>query len=55
MFYSADSETLYRDFLIKNTLINEDTSAWYTALVEAMTVTKLNTKYVSTDLVLARN
>ncbi len=55
MFYSADSETLYRDFLIKNTLINKDTSAWYTDLVEAMTVTKLNTKYVSTDLVLARN
>ena len=53
MFYSGDSETLYRDMLIENTLISEDTNAWYNALVEAMTVTDDNTKYLSTDLVLA--
>jgi len=55
MFYSGDSETLYRDFMIKNTLINEDTSAWYTALVEAMTAVKQNTTYINTGLVLAAN
>ena len=53
MFYSGDSETLYRDFIIKNDLMTEDTNAWYTALVDSYTVTEVDTKYVSTDLVLA--
>ena len=54
MFYSGDSETLYRDFMIENTLINEDVSAWYTALIESVTATKENTKYISTNLVLSQ-
>ena len=53
MFYSADSEVIYRDFLIENALISADTSAWYTDLLEAMVVTEVNTKYIRTDLVLA--
>ena len=52
MFYSGDSETTYRDFLISNELANADYSEWYNALVEAATATKENTKYISTDIVL---
>jgi parvulin-like peptidyl-prolyl isomerase len=54
MFYVSDSETIYRDMLIENTLRSEDTSSWYEALVEATTVTENNTKYLSRDLVLSR-
>jgi len=52
MFYSGDSETTYRDFLISNELANADYGEWYNALVEAATATKENTKYISTDIVL---
>ena len=55
MFYSADSETLYRDFIIKNDLMTKDANAWYTELVESYTVAELDTKYVNTGLVLASN
>ena len=54
MFYSGDSETTYRDYLIRNTLVNADTSAWYNGLLEAMTVTEGSFKHISTDLVLAK-
>ncbi len=55
MYYSGDSETLYRDFIIENSLMSADANEWYTALVEAYTVTEQNTKLISTDLVLASN
>ena len=55
MYYVSDSETIYRDLLIENTLRSADTEAWYTALVEASTAEELNTKYLSRDLVLAAN
>ena len=54
MFYSADSDVVYRDFLIENALVSKDTNAWYDALLEAVTVTEQNLSYISTDLVLAR-
>ncbi len=53
MYFSGNSETLYRDFLIENALVSQDVNEWYASLVEAMTVNKLNTKYVDTSLVLA--
>ena len=53
MFYVSDSETIYRDMLIENTLRSTDTQTWYTALVEATEATEVNTKYLSRDLVLA--
>ena len=53
MFYVGDSETSYRDHLIKNTLVSADTEAWYTALIEASVATVGNTKYLSKDLVLS--
>jgi len=55
MYYVSDSETTYRDFLIKNTLLSTDTEAWYTSVVDSMTATAGNTKYLSRDLVLASN
>ena len=53
MFYVGDSETTYRDFLIRNVLVQADLEAWYTALVEACVATEANTKYLSRDLVLS--
>ena len=52
MFYSGDSDITYRDHLITAELANADYNEWYTALVEATTVTEGSTKFVRTDLVL---
>lgn len=55
MFYSSDSETTYRDYLIEKELRSADTSAWYSALIEATPITEGNTKYLSKDLILSGN
>ena len=55
MYYCGDTELTYRDYQITNELVSEDTSAWFTALVEAMTVTEHNTKYITRDMVLGAN
>ena len=55
MYYVGHSDTTYRDHQIRNTLISADTSAWYNGLIEAMTVTEGNLKYISTDLVLSKS
>ena len=55
MFYSSDSETTYRDFLIKNDLVSADLEAWYTALIEAATAEVKDTRYIRTDLILNNN
>ena len=55
MYYCGDTELTYRDYQITNELISEDTNEWYNALVEAMTVTEVNTKYISMDMVLGTN
>ena len=52
MFYSGDSETTYRDYLIKNDLTSADLDEWYTALIESATAEVKDTRYVSTDLIL---
>ena len=53
MYFVADSETNYRDYQIENVLRSADTETWYTALVEAMTVTDGDTSYIAKDLVLS--
>ncbi|MBR6596255.1 MAG: peptidylprolyl isomerase [Oscillospiraceae bacterium] len=53
MYYSGHSEIIYRDYLIEGSLVNADTEAWYNALVEAMTVTEGDTKYILRDLVMS--
>ena len=55
MFYSGDSETSYRDYMIDNKLRNEDANEWYTALIEAMTMTEGDTSYIPKDLILSSN
>jgi len=52
MFYCGDSETTYRDYLISNELASADYNDWYNGLVEAVTATTENTKFIRTDLVL---
>jgi parvulin-like peptidyl-prolyl isomerase len=53
MFYVSDSETTYRDYLIKATLLSTDVENWYNALVEACTTVEGNTKYLSKNMVLS--
>ena len=53
MFYAGDSETLYRDYLITESLRSSDVDSWYNDLLDAMTATEKNTKYISKDLVLS--
>lgn len=55
MFFSGDSDTTYRQYMIEATLRSEDTSAWYAEIVDAMEVTEGNTKYIDTGLVLSSN
>ena len=54
MFYVADSTTTYRDYLITNDLVKADVDAWFNSLVDVMTVTTGDTKYISTGLVLSK-
>ncbi len=53
MFYSDDSETNYRDFLISSALASDDYTEWYNALVDSVAVTEKSFKHISTDLVLS--
>ena len=55
MFYSGDSETSYRAYMIDSKLRNEDANEWYTALIEAMTMTEGDTSYIPKDLILSSN
>ena len=54
MFYVSDSDMNYRDYLITNDLTSADVSSWFNGLVENQTVTTLDTKYISTGLVLSK-
>ena len=53
MYYSGDSDTTYRDYLIKRTLSAADYSEWYTALTGAVSTATESTKYLRTDIVLS--
>ena len=53
MYYVGEGDQTYRDFLITNTLRSEDTSTWYSALLEAASMTEGNTKYIRRDLVIS--
>ena len=54
MYYVGDSDILFRDYLIENSLRSADTSAWYQGLLEATAMEEGNTSYLSKDLVLSR-
>ena len=53
MYYVGNSDLTYRDYMITNDLKSADMDAWYTDLVDAVTATVQDTKYISTDLVLS--
>jgi parvulin-like peptidyl-prolyl isomerase len=53
MFYSGDSETTYRDFLIREAKRSADVEAWYNEQIAKNPITKKSTKYVATDLILS--
>ena len=55
MYFVGTSESTYRDYLIENTLLNEEMTAWETGLIEAAELVVKNTKYVKTDLMLSSN
>lgn len=52
MYYSGDADINYRNYMITENLRTADVSAWYSALVEAMTVEEGNTKYIRKNLTL---
>lgn len=53
MYFVGDSEESYRDYMITNTLRNEDYSAWESELSEAAVLTVNNTSKVNMDLKLS--
>ena len=55
MYYVGESDTTYREYMVTNDLTSHAASEWYDALVEAMTLTDGDTKYISKDLVLSNS
>lgn len=53
MYYVGESGTTYRDYMISNTLRNEDLTKWSEEQIAATVVTVVNTKYAPFDLVLS--
>ena len=52
MFYSADSKTTYRDYLIKNDMIEADMKAWEESIINAVTPVEGNFSKINLDLIL---
>lgn len=52
MYFSGDSETTYRDYMIENDLRSTDIGTWYSEMMDAMTIVEGNMSYVNTGLVL---
>ena len=53
MYYSGDSETTYRDYLITSELTENAYNEWYASVTEAVTATEGEFKYINMDLVLS--
>ena len=52
IYFVSHDETIYRDVLIEETLLEERYTEWYDAQVEAVKVTELNTEYLSRDYII---
>ena len=52
MYFVGDSDVTYRDYQIKNELLNTDLTNWYNGLRDALTVTEGNTDYIIKSLML---
>ncbi len=55
MYFVGHSDQTYRDYQIRNKLTSDDHTAWYNGVVDAVTVTHGDTKYLTKNLVLAGN
>ena len=53
MYFSGNSDSVYRDYLIETDLRNADLETWYAEIVAAMSLTEGNTAYVRKDVVLS--
>ena len=53
MFYSDDSKTNYRDYMIINDKQAKDMEDWNKSLNDAMTVTEKNTKFVNKNYIIS--
>lgn len=53
MYFSGNNEMTYRDFMVKNDLVEETITNWQTALNEATTIELGNTDSLELDLILA--
>lgn len=53
MYFVKSHDITYRNQMIKNELVNEDTTEWHDAITEAVTVTEVNLSRMPTDLTLS--
>ncbi|MBO7185120.1 MAG: peptidylprolyl isomerase [Oscillospiraceae bacterium] len=52
MFFVGDSETTFRNFMIKNVMLNEEMDAWHNGLIEKIELTVVTLKHIPLDMVL---
>ena len=52
MFYSGDSKTNYRDYMVTKDKLTVDMEAWQKSLVDAISLTEKNTKFVNKDYII---
>ena len=52
MFYSKDSEEIYRDYMITADKLTEDMEAWQKTLNDGISCKEKNTKYINRDLII---
>lgn len=55
MYFVGNAQQTYRDYLITNDLRSDDMEEWYSGLIDALSVTDGDTRYIRTDLVLNRS
>ena len=53
MYYVGDSDDNYRDYLVRNDLLNEEITEWQEALIEAFDFEVKSTKHIKSDLIIA--
>ena len=53
MYYSGDSETTYRDYMVTQDKLAVDIEAWQKALSDAMTVETIDTSMVNMDYIIS--
>ena len=52
MYFSGDNETTYRDYMVKNALLEQQTTDWQEALNDATVVESKNTNHIDREMVL---